>query len=208
MLDTLMFKSNCYYSQLLTGCLLTKGFQYKNYLAGKQELTVAAFQNHTIEMNQPQLRGYNHLQAKSVDFENALFAYTEKQLSSRVKHPFLLLPIGSLHGYFSDDLIKHKKTRLTIFERHGFESSFLLKPHQLRHWQNDYLAKKGVPHYLITMLSGRKSAEQTLTYIHITDAQNASVIGDISYSNELENDAEKKIALRIVTKNQFNEATQ
>jgi len=56
------------------------------------------------------------------------------------------------------------------------------------------------------MLSGRKSAEQTLTYIHITDAQNASVIGDISYSNVLENDAEKKVALRIVTKNQFNEA--
>lgn len=56
------------------------------------------------------------------------------------------------------------------------------------------------------MVSGRKSAEQTLTYIHTTDAQNASVIWDISYSNEPESDIEAKISLRIRTKNQFNEA--
>lgn len=206
MLDTLMFKTSCPYSLLLTGCPLTAQYQYKNYTAGKKELTVAAFQNHIIEINQPPLRGYNKHQTKSVDFESGLFAYTEKQLGRKVKHPFLLASLASLGQLFAEDLIKREKSPLTIFERHGFASSFLLKPHQLRHWQNDYLAKKGVPHHLITMLSGRKSAEQTLTYIHITDAQNASVIGDISYSNELENDAEKKIALRIVTKNQFNEA--
>lgn len=206
MLDTLMFKASCPYSFLLTGCPLLEKFQYKNYTAGKKELTVAAFQNHTIEINQPPLRGYNTHQTKSVDFESALFAYTEKQLGGKVKHPFLLASLASLSRLFSDDLIKYEKLRLTIFERHGFASSFLLKPHQLRHWQNDYLAKKGLPHHLITMLSGRKSAEQTLTYIHTTDAQNASVIGDISYSNELENEVENKLTLRIVTMNQFNEA--
>ena len=95
---------------------------------------------------------------------------------------------------------------LTLFERHGFASDFALRPHQLRHWQNDYLAKKGLPHLLITLLSGRKSAEQTLDYIHTTDAQNASVIGDITYSNELENDVKEKVSQRIRTMNQYNEA--
>lgn len=206
-LDRLLFKSNCIYAKALTGCLLVSNAQFNKYTTGKQELTLTAFQNHTIKMNQPQLRGYNRYQTKSVNFEEALFAYTQKQLGGQVKHPFLLLPIGSLSRIFSDDLIKRNyKLASTIFERHGFASSFYLKPHQLRHWQNDYLAKKGLPHHLITMLSGRKSSEQTLAYIHTTDAQNASVIGDISYSNTLENDIEDKVTLRIVTMNQFNEA--
>lgn len=205
--DRLLFKSNCIYAKALTGNLLTSSSQFNKYTMGKKVLTVTAFQNHTIKMNQPQLRGYNNHQTKSVNFEEALFAYTQKQLGGQVKHPFLLVPISSLSRIFSDDLIKRTyKLAPTIFERYGFASSFFLKPHQLRHWQNDYLAKKGLPHHLITMLSGRKSAEQTLTYIHTTDAQNASVIGDISYSNELENAVESKIALRIVTMKQFNEA--
>ncbi|MGL6313206.1 hypothetical protein [Vibrio sp. WXL103] len=204
--DTLVFKGNCPYSQSLTGCGLRAQSQCDNYTAGKRELTVAEFQNHTIEMNQSHLKGYNQHKAKYVDFENALFAYTQKQLGGQVTHPFLLVPISSLSGLFSDDLIKGNKNRLTLFERHGFSSSFLLKPHQLRHWQNDFLAKKGLPHHLISMLSGRKSAEQTLTYIHTTDAQNASVIGDISYSNEPECEVENKLKLRISTMEQFNEA--
>lgn len=204
--DTLVFKKGCPYARALTGCDCTSGSQYQNYTAGQQALTVAAFQNHTIEINQAQLNGYNRNQVKSVDVEHALFMYTEKQMGGRVAHPFLLLPIGSLSNIFADDLIKRTKNRLTIFERHGFASDFVLKPHQLRHWQNDYLAKKGLPHHLITQLSGRQSAEQTLTYIHTTDAENASVIGDISYSNELESDVKEKVSLRIRTMNQYNEA--
>ncbi|MEZ9370460.1 hypothetical protein AB4140_16785 [Shewanella sp. 10N.286.51.B2] len=204
--DTLVFKGHCPYAFALTGSSCNSQPQYDNYTAGKQEPTVAEFQNHTIEMNQSHLKGYNKHQTKLVDFEKALFAYTQKQLGGRVTHPFFLVAIHSLSSYFSDDLIKRSKSRLTLFERHGFSSSFLLKPHQLRHWQNDLLAKKGLPHHLISMLSGRKSAEQTLTYIHTTDAQNASVIGDISYSNELESDVENKIKLRIATMEQFNKA--
>ncbi|MEZ8320502.1 hypothetical protein [Vibrio splendidus] len=204
--DTLVFKGQCPYAFALTGCSLTNQHQYDNYTAGREELTVAEFQNHTIEMNQSHLKGYNKAQTKHVDFEKALFAYTQKQLGGKVTHPFLLVPIHSLSPFFSGDLLKGNKNRLTLFERHGFSSSFLLKPHQLRHWQNDFLAKKGLPHHLISMLSGRKSAEQTLTYIHTTDAQNASVIGDISYSNELESDVENKLKLRIATMDQFNKA--
>jgi hypothetical protein len=204
--DTLVFKPNCPYAQALAGCRFAMKHQYDRYTAGKKELTVAEFQNHNIEMNQSRLKGYNKSQTKFVDFENALFAYTQKQLGGKVTPPFFLVPINSLSAFFSDDLLKGNKIRMTLFERHGFSSSFLLKPHQLRHWQNDFLAKKNLPHHLISMLSGRKSAEQTLTYIHTTDAQNASVIGDISYANEPESDIEAKISLRIRTMDQFNEA--
>lgn len=204
--DTLVFKPRCPYARALTGSNFAKQCQYQNYTAGQQALTVAAFQNHTIEINQSQLSGYNKQQTKSVDVEHALFMYTEKQMGGKVTHPFLLVPIGSLSRIFADDLSKASKNRLTIFERHGFASDFVLKPHQLRHWQNDYLAKKGLPHHLITLLSGRKSAEQTLTYIHTTDAENASVIWDISYSNEPERDVKEKVSLRIRTMNQYNEA--
>ncbi|KFZ36518.1 hypothetical protein HR45_16190 [Shewanella mangrovi] len=204
--DTLVFKHRCPYALALTGSNFSNQSQYQNYTAGLQALTVAAFQNHTIEINQAQLNGYNMHQSKSVDVEHALFMYTEKQMGGRVTHPFLLIPIGTLSKVFANELIKRTKNRLTIFERHGFASDFVLKPHQLRHWQNDYLAKKGLPHHLITLLSGRKSAEQTLTYIHTTDAENASVIGDISYSNEIESDVKEKVSLRIRTMNQYNEA--
>ncbi|KVX03203.1 hypothetical protein [Shewanella frigidimarina] len=205
-LDTMVFKYRCPYARVLTGCAYSSKDQRDKYTSGKQELTVAELQNHIIKINQSQLNGKNRLQTKSLDFESALFAYTQKQMGGRVTHPFILVPIGSLSGLFADDLIKENKTRLILFERHGFASSFLLLPHQLRHWQNDYLAKKGVSHHLITMVSGRKSAEQTLTYIYTTNAQNASVIGDISYSNEPESDIEAKISLRIRTMSQFNEA--
>lgn len=204
--DTLVFKSNCPYARALTGSGFSTAIQYHNYTAGQQTLTLAAFQNHTIEINQSKLNGYNYYQTKSVDVEHALFMYTEKQMGGKLTHPFILVSIGALTKFFADNLIKHTKNRLTIFERHGFASDFLLKPHQLRHWQNDYLAKKGLPHHLITLLSGRKSAEQTLTYIHTTDAENASVIGDISYSNELESSVKEKVSLRIRTMNQYNEA--
>ncbi|QUX95126.1 hypothetical protein C0J08_06700 [Marinomonas sp. CT5] len=206
MFDTLVFKSNCSYAQALTGCPLSSKAQREKYIAGKQELTVAEFQNHTIKVNHSKLKGYSSHQTKSVDFESALFTYTYKQLRGKVMNPFLLVPISSLSRFFSDDLIKRVISHPTLFERHGFASSFFLKPHQLRHWQNDYLAKKGLPHHLISMLSGRKSAEQTLTYIHTTDAQNAFVIGDISYSNELESNIEENVNLRIQTMDQFNEA--
>jgi hypothetical protein len=205
--DTLTFKGGCPYANLLTGCNPTTLAQYNSYTGGKKELTVAEFQNFIIEKNQGQLKGYNNTQSKYVDFDNALFAYTQKQLGGKVKNPFLLVPISSLSGLFYSDLTKVTKTRPTIFERHGFSSSFLLKPHQLRHWQNDYLAKKGLSHLLITMLSGRKSVEQTLTYIHTTDAQNASVIADIFYHEKTEEVVQESVSKRLQSKEQYDAAT-
>lgn len=204
--DKLVFKESCPYARALTGSNLTTKEQLAKYTAGKRVLTVAEFQNLMVEMNQPQLTSYNRGQTKSVDLERALFAYTQRQVGGQITHPFILVPVASIGLLFYDDLIKNNKCRPTIFERHGFASDFFLRPHQLRHWQNDLLAKNGLPHQLISMLSGRKSAEQTLSYIHTTDAQNASVIADISYSSEFESDVEENLNIRIVTMNQFNDA--
>ena len=57
------------------------------------------------------------------------------------------------------------------------------------------------------MLSGRKSPEQTLTYIHTTDAQNASVISDILYEKETEEEVKDKVGMRIKSKAQYDDAT-
>ena len=205
--DRLVFLSNCPYTTPLTGCKLTSESQCKKFTAGKRELTVAEFQNHCIAINQGNITGYNRTHSKRVEYENALFTYTDKQIKSRSASPFMLKPIASLETLLATDFKKVKaKVGKSIFERYGFASDFAITPHQLRHWQNDYLAKKGLPHLLITMLSGRKSAEQTLTYIHITDAKNASVIGDILYHEEAEEDVQKSVGKRLQSKEQYDAA--
>lgn len=166
---------------------------------------VAEFQNYYVSLNQARISGFNRKQTRYVEYENALFAFTERQLANQIggQH-FSLVAIGSLEGYFANDL-KKKGTLKTIFERHGFSSDFAISPHQFRHWQNDYLEKKGLPHLLISMVSGRKSPEQTLEYIHTTDAQKASVIADIMFdSAESEYDVQENIQSRLQSQEQYD----
>lgn len=206
--DKLVFMVKCPYTYLLTGSGLTNEQQHKKLTAGKKELTVAEFQNHYIAMNQGNITGYNKTHSKRVDYENALFTYTDKQLNMQGGSPFILKPIASLGFLFASNCKKQKQATVeSIFERHGFASNFAIRPHQFRHWQNDYLDKKGLPHQLITLLSGRKSAEQTLTYIHTTDAQNASVISDILYHEEAEEEVQEKVGKRLQSKGQYDAAT-
>lgn len=206
--DKIVLKVNCPHTPRLTGVSFTTKNSRDRWTAGRDEMTVAEFQNQVITMNQGRTTGYNKQQSKRVDYENALFAYTEKQLNNKLGSPFLLKSINTLGGIFSDDCKKHKNNLTkTIFERHGFASDFGVTPHQFRHWQDDYLAKKGLPHILITLLSGRKSAEQTLRYIHTTDAQNAYVIGDIFYNEEAEEEVKEKVSNRLQSKVQYDEAT-
>jgi hypothetical protein len=206
--DKLVFTISCQYTRYMTGSNLISKKQREKYTAGKKELTVTEFQNHYITLNQSKTTGYNKTHNKCVDYENALFTYTDKQLNIQTGSPFILKPISSLGNIFASDCKKNKEKKVkSIFERHGFASSFAITPHQFRHWQNDYLAKKGLPHLLITMLSGRKSAEQTLTYIHTTDAQNASVISDILYNDEAQEDVHEKVDKRIQSKEQYDNAT-
>ena len=208
-LDELAIVIHCTNVSALVGVSITSTSSIKKYFAGKNILTVAEFQNHFVNTNQATLTGYNKHQTKQVDYENALFAFTKKQLYSQQTSHLQLVPITSLDSFFSQSLKKHKgMSTKTIFERHGFSSDFSIKPHQFRHWQNDYLAKKGLPHILISMLSGRKSAEQTLSYIHTTDAQNASVISDILYNKETEEEVEEHVSRRIQSKTQYDAAIE
>ncbi|WP_067581827.1 hypothetical protein [Endozoicomonas ascidiicola] len=207
--DKLAMTYQCPCVSELLGVVITDKRQLKKYSAGKKELTVAEFQNHFVNANQENLTGYNSKKAKRVEYENALFAFTEKQLNAKQSSHFLLVPIASLSKFFSNSLKKRKgKNNKTIFERHGFSSDFFVTPHQLRHWQNDYLDKKGLPHLLMSMLSGRKSVEQTLSYIHTTDAQNASVISDILYNQETEDEIEEHVGKRIQSKTQYDAAVE
>jgi hypothetical protein len=207
--DKLSIVSHCTYSSALFGVMLISTSMFEKYCAGRKVLSVAEFQSHYVSANQANLIGYNNKQTKQVDYENALFTFTEKQLNQQQASHFLLVPIASLAAFFSQSLKRSKgPSQKTIFERHGFSADFFIKPHQFRHWQNDYLAKKGLPHLLITMLSGRKSAEQTLTYIHTTDAQNASVISDIMYNQETEAEVEDNVGKRMQSKTQYDAATE
>ncbi|MGL1720169.1 hypothetical protein ACSTHF_02055 [Vibrio parahaemolyticus] len=205
--DKLEIKSSCRYVSSLVGASVTAQSQLKKYFNNQKEMTVAEFQNHYIAINQQAMSGYNRAKTKRVDYDQALFTYTEKQLRSRQSSHFLLMRIESLGFQFEARLKKIENSYATIFERHGFSSNFALTPHQLRHWQSDYLEKKGLPHLLLTMLSGRKSPEQTLTYVHTTNAQNASVIGDILYDKETEEEMQDKVEKRIQSKAQYDEAT-
>ncbi|NRF64788.1 hypothetical protein [Vibrio coralliilyticus] len=205
--DKLVFMTHCPYARTLAGSELMTKQQVSKLVAGKNELTVAEFQNHYIKMNLDNITGYNRAHSKRVDYENALFTYTDKQLNSQAGSPFILKPLASLGGLFSYDCKKKAmNSAKSIFERYGFTSNFGITSHQFRHWQNDYLAKKGLSHLLITMLSGRKNVEQTLTYIHTTDAQNASVISDILYHEETEKKVHNKVNSRLRSKEQYDAA--
>ncbi len=206
--DKLFFAHKCPYTKVLTGNMLFGKRAFKKYSAGKKELTVSEFQSFTIKSNQENITGYNRSQKKFVTYENALFTYTESQLNSQSGSPFYLKPISSLGLLFSKELSKNKSSSKSIFERHGFSSDFSISPHQFRHWQNDLLDKNGLPHILISMLSGRKSVEQTLTYIHTTDAQNSSVISDILFKKSTENEVNAHISKRLQSKSQYDEAIE
>tara|TARA_Y100000588_G_scaffold395303_1_gene522791 strand:- start:11356 stop:13698 length:2343 start_codon:yes stop_codon:yes gene_type:complete len=207
MFDKLEVKRGCPYTSSLVGARVEVKGQVDKYFNSRMEITVAELQNYYVEINQRAISGFNKGAFKHVDYDQALFTYTQSQLNTRKASHFLLIPISSLGMIFDKNLKKRRHNFSTIFERHGFSTDFSVKAHQFRHWQNNYLASEGLPHLLITMLSGRKSPEQTLTYIHTTDAQNASVVGDILYEKENEEEVQDKVSKRLQSKAQYDNAT-
>lgn len=106
-LDKLEIKSQCPYASLLVGATANDKKQLSKYFNGQTEMTVAEFQNHYITINQQAMSGYNNAKTKRVDYEQALFTYTEKQVSTQQASHFLLVPIESLRIF----LIKHQKRK-------------------------------------------------------------------------------------------------
>jgi hypothetical protein len=210
-LDKLFFVIKCPYMSLLLGVKLGVKSLINKYSAGKKVMTVTEFENYYISTNQKNITGYNKTQTKKINYEDALFTFTEKQLFSRSASHFLLVPLGTLEHYYYRDLNKQSLARApTIFERYGFCSEFKIRPHQFRHWQNNFLDNNDLPHLLISMLSGRKSPEQTLEYIHTTNAQKASVISDILFKNKTEEQepVQVHITKRLQSKVEYDAAIE
>lgn len=202
--DELSLVDGCEYTGLLHGSVTS------NLLKKLKDVkTVADLQNYYVSVNQENLSGLNHTINKPVVYEDALFAFTERQLNTQAASHFLLVPIMALTTRFEADLNAKSLSRKTIFLRHGFSDGFELKPHQLRHWQNDYLDKKNLPHMLISLLSGRKDPEQTLTYTHSTDTEKASTICGIMFDeNETVEEAKLSIHRRLQSQEQYEIAIE
>ncbi len=205
--DKLQLSLRCKITDLLIGKRIQKSNQI---LTGTKNntITVSDFQDYYVSLNRDRICGFNGSQTKSIEYENALFTFTERQLffQDNGDH-FTLTPLSALHNHYKNDLKKYRDFK-TIFERHGFSSEFSISPHQLRHWQNDYLEKKGLPHLLISMVSGRKSPEQTLRYIHTTDAQKASTIADIMFDYENSEGVQQNVRRRLQSKQQYDAAIE
>lgn len=126
--DKLEIKSRCPYASLLVGAAANDKSQLSKYFNGQAEITVAEFQNHYITINQQTMSGYNKVKSKRVNYEQALFTYTEKQLKTQQASHFLLVPIEALGNYFDSNIKKRKNSYATIFERHSFSTGFAIPP--------------------------------------------------------------------------------
>ena len=87
--DKLEIKQNCPYATSLVGLRMQNKRGSGQYFSGQTEITVAEFQNHYVAINQKAMLGFNRRKSKCVDYDQALFTYTEKQLSTQQASHFL-----------------------------------------------------------------------------------------------------------------------
>jgi hypothetical protein len=89
------------------------------------------------------------------------------------KSHFAIVPLGALGGAVHYRLNGHRKDLPSIFERYGFSAELKFKPHDLRHLSNTLADISNIPVEIITAWSGRRSSEQTHTYIHVSHEDKA-----------------------------------
>ena len=95
------------------------------------------------------------------------------------KTNYMVVPLASLGASVIPRLTGHSCTKLSIFQSYGFSSELSLRPHSLRHLSNTLADLSSIPVEIITAWSGRKSSEQTHTYIHTTHDESQSCECDI-----------------------------
>ncbi|MCG7584429.1 hypothetical protein [Photobacterium sp. OFAV2-7] len=218
--DKLLIVDRCKYNTYLHGKAIGSSrahinenleAYYSNQASPRKVVTVTEFQNVMLKKSIENLKGfpigYNKSAKGKCQYQYALFAFTTNQLmlgrngqTANGGH-YMLIPLSKLGDYFSSDMGKRSSTNL--FVRHGFDSNFKLNPHQLRHWHNDIAEREGIPHSLINLWSGRKTPEQIMHYIHRTDAEKASAISDILYSN-----SGKDINIKVISSKKYKDACQ
>lgn len=121
--------------------------------------------------------------------------------------PFSIISPATMGKVYANDLSKTSNTIDSIFTRFGFDDTFYITPHQLRHYMTDTADRGGLPIVINNMWGGRKDLSQIVHYIHTSHDDKASVISDILYSEDGKSLAEIKKSLRITTIKEYEDVT-
>ncbi|EOD1639239.1 hypothetical protein ACJE3J_005679 [Pseudomonas aeruginosa] len=115
---------------------------------------------------------------------------------------YAVVPLASLGSSVARRLIGRSYDYLSIFEDYGFSAELRLTPHSLRHFSNTLADQSGIPVEIITAWSGRKSSEQTHTYIHTSHEDKVSRVSAIMNPSETDISS-----IRVVSQEELIKAT-
>lgn len=119
------------------------------------------------------------------------------------KSSYMLVPLASLGASLISRLnSRPDSAKGSIFQAYGFSTELRIQLHSLRHFTNTLADLSAIPVEVITAWSGRKSSEQTLTYIHTTHDERAERVSAIMSRPDID---ERNI--RIISQLSLVEAT-
>jgi hypothetical protein len=95
------------------------------------------------------------------------------------KTKYAVVPLASLGASVTSRLSGRNAFIETIFESYGFPSELRIKPHSLRHFSNTLADLSAIPVEITAAWSGRRSIEQTHTYIHTSHEEKVSRVSAI-----------------------------
>ncbi|EJM84474.1 hypothetical protein [Pseudomonas sp. GM67] len=116
------------------------------------------------------------------------------------KSNFSVVPLASL-GKSVLSRIGLNRDITSIFQSYGFSSELSLSPHSLRHFSNTLADLSNIPIEIITAWSGRKSSEQTHTYIHTSEEEKSGRVSAIMNPPDID-----KRTIRIFSQEQLAKA--
>ena len=148
----------------------------------------------------------------SIQLKNAMFCFLGGWLygdSKKVgsggkpfqKSNFSVVPLASL-GRSILSRIGLDRTMISIFQSYGFSSDLSLSPHSLRHFANTLADLSNIPVEIITAWSGRKSTEQTHTYIHTSEEEKSGRVSAIMNPPNME-----KHSIKVFSQEQLEKIT-
>ncbi|MHC5348043.1 hypothetical protein [Metapseudomonas furukawaii] len=118
------------------------------------------------------------------------------------KTNYSVVPLASLGTSVLTRLVGKGRYTTSIFQGYGFSSELILRPHSLRHLSNTLADLSSIPVEIITAWSGRKSSEQTHTYIHTSHDEKASRVSAIMTPPDID-----RRDIRVVSQEQLAKAT-
>lgn len=148
----------------------------------------------------------------SIQLKNAMFCFlgswlygcSKKGVSGGKafqKSNFSVVPLSSI-GSSVLTRIGVSRSTTSIFQSYGFSSDLSLSPHSLRHFANTLADLSNIPVEIITAWSGRKSSEQTHTYIHTSEEEKSGRVSAIMNSPEID-----KKTVRVFSQEQLARTT-